>query len=81
MAGEEHSERLDLSGVVDGRVRSVLRRLGVETVEKLLSLREAELSPLKNCGSKTIVRIMKLQKEHSKGPLFVKLQVVGQFEK
>ena len=66
MAEEEnYTEFLDLSSL-DIRVRNVLRRLGVDTVEKLLALTEAELSVLKNCGRRTIAKIKMLQQEYGK---------------
>jgi len=73
MAAEKHSRKLDLSGV-DVRVRCVLRKLGVETIEKLLSLTQAKLLTLKNCGSKTAAKIMRLQEEYGKEPSFIKDQ-------
>jgi hypothetical protein len=41
---------------------------GGETVEQLLLLTEADLSPLSNCGRKTIATIVKLQEDHGKEP-------------
>jgi hypothetical protein len=74
MTEQNHPLKLDLSAV-NVRARSALQRLGVETIEQLLSLTEKDLSPLSNCGSKTIAKIMTLQRYHSKGSLlFVKLQ-------
>ncbi|MHC4075618.1 MAG: DNA-directed RNA polymerase subunit alpha C-terminal domain-containing protein [Planctomycetota bacterium] len=73
MTEQNHPRKLDLSAV-NVRARSALQRLGVETIEQLLSLTEKDLSPLRNCGRKTIAKIMTLQKYHSKGSLFVKLQ-------
>ena len=58
-------EKLDLSGC-DVRVGGVLRRLGVDTVEKLLSLDEEKLAQLKNCGAGTIAKILRFQAEHGK---------------
>jgi len=58
-----HCGSIDLSDV-DVRVRCVLRKLRVDTVEKLLAVTAEELSALKNCGDKTIVRIMTLQAKH-----------------
>ena len=65
MPEEEPFQMLDLSKL-DVRVRCVLRRLKVETVEKLLGLNERKLSSIKNCGAKTIANIIKLQKEYGK---------------
>ena len=52
--------------MVDVRVRCVLRRLGVDTIEQLLSLTEAELLTQKNCGPKTTGRILGMQAEYGK---------------
>jgi len=69
----KHSDNLDLSKL-DVRVRCMLRKLGAETIEKLLALTEQDISALKNCGSKTIAKIMTLQKEYGKQPPVVKQQ-------
>jgi len=71
MAEGKHCGKLELSRC-DVRVRCVLRRLGVDTAEKLLSLTEAELSGLKNCGAKTIAKIMRLQEDYGKEASFAK---------
>ena len=73
MAEEKHSRKLDLSEV-DVRVRCVLRKLGVDTVGKLLAVTAEELSALKNCGDKTIAKIMMLQKAYGKQHPIVKKQ-------
>ena len=64
-AEEKRSRKLDLSEV-DVRARCVLRKLGVETTEKFLSLTKAELLALKNCGPKTTAKILELQARHGK---------------
>ena len=51
---------------VDVRVRCVLRRLGINTIEKLLVVTAEELSALKNCGAKTTAKILELQARHGK---------------
>ena len=66
-------DKLDLSGC-NVRVRGVLRRLDIDTVEKLLALDEAELSVLKNCGAKTIAKILQLQIDYGKEPLVAEEQ-------
>lgn len=62
MAEEKYSQAFDLLEL-DVRLRRLLRKLEVDTAEKLLSLTEAELSAIKNCGAKTIAKIMLLQKD------------------
>ena len=73
MAEEERFEMLDLSKL-NVRARIVLRRLGVDTVEKLLSVTENELSAIKGCGAKTVAKIVRLQEEYGKEPSIAKGQ-------
>ncbi len=65
MAGEEHFEMLDLSRL-DIRVRTILRRMGVETIGQLLELNERDFMALKDCGAKTAAKILQLQAEYGK---------------
>ena len=65
MMEEEYHQRLDLSGC-DALVRNVLRWLRVDTVEKLLELEEGKLLAIRNCGPKTIAKILQLQAEYGK---------------
>jgi len=64
-AEEKCVQRLDLSKQ-DVRVRCVLRRLSVDTAEKLLELKERDLLAMKNCGAKTVAKILQLQAEYGK---------------
>ena len=65
MAEEDYYQMLDLSRC-NTLVRNVLRRLGVETIEKLLTLREEDLLTVKNCGAKTTAKVLELQAEYGK---------------
>ena len=65
MAEQEHSQAFHLMEC-DARVRNVLRKLRIDTVEKFLSLTEAQLSQLKNCSTETITRIQNLQHDYRK---------------
>ena len=62
---DEQFEELDLSKV-NVRVRGVLRKMRVVTVEQLLGLDEGDFLALKNCGPKTTAKIMMLQAEYGK---------------
>ena len=61
----KHNQGLDLSGA-DVRVRTVLRKLGVDSVEKLLAVNVVHLGALRNIGDVTIRRILLLQKKYGK---------------
>ena len=65
MAEEGQFRRIDLSRV-NVRVRCVLRRMNVRSVEGLLDLREGELLSMQNCGAKTTAGILRLQAEYGK---------------
>ena len=67
MAKKKPPPQLDLSQV-DTRTKCVLRRLSVNSVEKLLAVTAEELSPLRGCGSKTKRSIELLQRRYGKGP-------------
>lgn len=71
MAKVEHSEKLDLSKL-DVRARNVLRRFGVDTAEKLLRLDEQKVLAARNCGDKTLAKIITLQQRYGKVTASVK---------
>ena len=71
MAGQNHTHKLNLSRL-DVRVRNVLRKMRIETVEQLLELNERVLLSMKNCGPRTTARILQLQAEHGKDITSVK---------
>ena len=73
MSKGKHSQRLDLSRL-DVRAGNVLRRLGVDTIEKLLAVTQQDMTAMRNCGSLTIAKILRLQDEYGKGPSFIKYQ-------
>ena len=73
MVEAKHSQTLDLSRL-NVRAKNVLRRLGIDTVEKLLMVTERDMSAIKNCGSKTIAKILMLQKEYGKEESIVETQ-------
>ena len=68
---EEHFEVLDLSKV-DVRVRGVLSKMNIQTVDQLLELNERDFSRLRNCGAKTVAKIVRLQEKYGKEAAFIK---------
>ena len=55
------AKKIILPGWAGAKARAVLRKLNVNSVERLLALDIAELLRLKNCGPKTANRIKLLQ--------------------
>ena len=73
MSKGKRSQRLDLSRL-DVRAVNVLRRLGVDTIEKLLAVTQQDMTAMRNCGRLTIAKIIRLQAEYGKRPSFIKYQ-------
>ena len=68
---KKYFQVLDLSSV-GGRVRGVLRKLGVGTVGELLAVSEGDILALKNCGERTVAEVVMLQMRYGKKKTAVK---------
>lgn len=52
--------------MLDTRVRSLLRKMNIKTVEELLGLDEVEIRGMQNCGPKTAAKVLELQAKYGK---------------